>query len=279
MSGTTNASPLSEPAAGSLPIATLPCFASALFHAVHQIHGLWKYCTRFHEVAANASQFGQFIAGCLLNSCCEAHPCISVPARYVKITHCLLLCIKQQQAFSKSCEKLVKVFTKPCSPEPFRYVNFNWLTCGYPSSRPCIETLLNQMIDKIVKLSKSIFHFFADLFILSMRMMDLKDALSDTPEAEAENVQDFFLNCSSMLEELSENEANVHALLNSLGASYEVKPLTDCLSAGICTAGSICSAADYGKNKFTELCSRECGSIPKHNQTQSAFNTQYVIRA
>jgi hypothetical protein len=95
--------------------------------------------------------------------------------------------------------------------------------------------------------------FFVHLFKLSMRYMDLMDAFSGSQQSQEESVQDFFLNCGNLMDELKEHEEKVHEVLQYIGAEYQIRPLTECVSAGVCITAATCGAASHACSKTIEF--------------------------
>lgn len=83
--------------------------------------------------------------------------------------------------------------------------------------------------------------------------MDLIEAFSDDEQARHENVQDFFMNCSHILEELSQYEEQMHHVLRYIGAQYQIQPLSQCVAAGVCITAATCGTIVHGKNKTVEF--------------------------
>jgi len=256
---------------------TLPCYASFLFGALHKAHSLVKCCNRAQNITRNASQFGLFIGGAMLNYCCGNNPCISIPARFTLVTRKLIDCIKQQEAFYQACQKSERAFTKAAPSDPLKRLDFATWSCCSSSTKSCVETFLNQILDRIVKISVGIFRFFVELFKLSMSYMDLSDAFSE--DAQDESVQDCFMNCNSIYEDLIKHEKQVHETLEYIGAQYNFQPVTSCLSATVSCATSACGAAAYGVSKAVEFFRWSFGLQTEEGSTNTpslAFNSKHA---
>lgn len=230
----------------------LPSPVATFVNYTCKVHRFWKGFVQTKEIVESANNFGLATVGWTLNCLCGDRSIITIPARCVLIARRVIECIDAQHGLVQNYTMLKNACTRKASYEPKRYLSFN--TCSFLSPSVKVSTTLccNQVIERIRNIFSNLTLFFSSLFVLSMSYMDLLTSFSPSDEARTESVQNSCLNCNFVLKKLDQYKDEVHATLFSLGAKYEIKPITTATSWSLKVASLIYDNGRFFFNKVVE---------------------------
>lgn len=235
----------------------LPEPIPTIVHGFCTVHRWFRGYQRALEITSSPLHLILSGAGFATNCCLGDCACVRISSRATLLARRIVECIEAQYALVHSFKKIENAYQKEIS-DPYPYVDHHSWT--FLSNSRAHD--LNCLIERIIKIFKRIAEFCTNLFILSMSYISLIDAFSQDESVTTEAIEDVFLNAEYLLGKIKQYENEIHSTLFSLGARYNIVPLTDCIEASVSACSGLFDICSFINDQFVAIGNWFCSTPP-----------------
>ncbi len=218
-----------------------------------KVHRFWRGYQRTKELTSSIDRFGAFLVGYIAAQTCAQIKPLRITAEVLQIAAYSIECIKQKKRFTHSYRQLKEIWSHSGFSRPNQYVSYKRIWFLSPLTRLCWERKCNARLSRIAELSKAILEFFSELFSLSMRWMDLWQALKKDSEVNKDAVVEICINCCKIMNHLIENREEINEILKSLGTSHRISLITEPARCLVASANIVWQIWQLCKIKTIEM--------------------------
>lgn len=250
-------------------VALVPSCTWSGFRVFHWTHRhLWPWF-RKAEVYANTDNFHRLVAGQGLEFIAGNNKVLQIAAHCVLIVHRILHSIQQAADVADAYHSLGHAI---CNRYPvINKIEFVSNNCFFsPSTYVWLKTGWSSFIRIIVRIAKALFYLIAQLFLLSMRMMDAIESFKWNENKVKESIRELFVNLTAssrmmvsglefILEQLEdpENKASLDQMLAGLGSVYKIDQIIEVVRSTLEKAQTVKGVINAGdglvKNGVQEM--------------------------
>lgn len=189
----------------------LPPILWSAFTAFNKVHSLWRYYRRL-DLYRQPESLAQMIAGHGVAHLLGDVYILRLAAQCVLVTTRIMECVKQQERLFHSGRRLSNALRGYYpSPITVKWEKRSGAFLLSPTTVHKCKVLFMSSWERVKRVALCILKIFHHLFLLSMRMMDVVDAISWGPEAGKEAVEEGFVNIGKCLGTMVENREEMLA--------------------------------------------------------------------
>lgn len=238
--------------------------ALKVFGVMNWAHHLYRYYSK-KELYSNPDNFGQLLAGHVLNFVVGDNMVIRTAAHCILIVNRIMACVDQQVALYNSYQK----WTDAVAGRFSRHCKQGW-SKGHKASllSPSTDTWLQvkqlQIWTRIQRIVQRTWVLLQDVFKLSMNLMDAIEAFSFSPAIRNESMNELFINLNQSVDRLANNQQllldklikhkhTVARILDGVGSSYKVDKFIDVVQSTVNATKSVQSVVNAGNGFLTKV--------------------------
>ncbi len=169
----------------------VPPILWSAFATLNKIHAVWRWFRRF-ELYRRPDNLVQLLAGHVVNVVVGEAVLLRIAAQCLLVATRLMECVQQQSALCRACKHWMSA-VKGHYPHP---VHVDWDTrfeTGYFAQKALAVSY------RLERIARGTFSVIAEMFKLSMHLMDVIDAFSWSPSTKYEGINEGFVNITKWL--------------------------------------------------------------------------------